>query len=110
MYLCLIYISNAFAIDLRLKGACQSVSSEAMVDAEGRNEGDENNFQLFKLSIFLHLHGMPKCLSKFVCVSIFACQCEHTWISACICSSETFFSSGVFLHFFDVSNYIFQDR
>lgn len=93
MYLYLIYISNAFAIGLRLKGTCQSVSSEAMVDAEGRNEGDENNFQLFKLSIFLHLHSMPKCLSKFVCVSIFACKCEHTWISACICSQRLFFSS-----------------
>lgn len=44
MYLYLIYISNAFAIGLRLKGTCQSVSSEAMGDAEGRNEGDENNF------------------------------------------------------------------
>lgn len=44
MYLYLIYISNSFAIDLRLKGTCQVFQVRLMVDAEGRSEGMKITF------------------------------------------------------------------
>lgn len=59
---------------------------------------------------------MPKCLSKFVCVNSFACQREHTCISACICSTEDYFHPVFFFislmlwKSLLVSNSTFQDR